>query len=153
MRAVPGGALRIGSGARMRNLIDANVVLRYLLRDDESAAERAKRFVDEGAFLLTEVLCEVVYVMADYYAIPRVELCGILTGFVDEVACPEGDVLKTALSIYKARKKLDFVDCILAARHQVSGDRVLTFDRKLNGAIKLFDETGSAIPSQGESAN
>lgn len=147
MRAGPGGVPRSESGWFVRNLLDANVVLRYLLRDDEAAAADAKRLVDEGAFLLTEVLCEVVYVMEDCYAIPRAEICGFLTDFINEVICPDGDVLKTALSVYRARKKLDLVDCILAARHQVSGDRVFTFDRKLNNAIKSIDETGSAIPT------
>jgi len=147
---VPGGAPRNASGAHMRNLLDANVVLRYLLRDDEEAAAAAKGFVDEGAFLLPEVLCEVVYVMEDFYSIPRVDICGFLTGFINEVICPDGDVLKTALSIYKARKKLDLVDCVLAARHQVSGDRVFTFDRKLNNAIRSIDATGSAVSASGE---
>jgi len=147
---VLGDVLHNASGVVMRNLLDANVVLRYLLRDDEEAAAVAKCFVDEGAFLLPEVLCEVVYVMEDFYSIPRAEICGFLTGFINEVICPDGDVLKTALSIYKARKKLDLVDCILAARHQVSGDRVFTFDRKLNNAIKSIDETGSAMPESGE---
>lgn len=129
----------------MRNLLDANVVLRYLLSDDQQASEKARRFVEEGACLLVEVLCEVVYVMEGVYEIPRGEICGYLTGFIDEVLCPDGDVLKTALAIYKARKKLDFVDCILAARHQASGDVVYTFDKKLNNALKQIDETGSAI--------
>lgn len=129
----------------MRSLLDANVVLRYLLRDDEAAAELARAHVEAGAFLLPEVLCEVVYVLEGVYEVPRTELCGFLTGLINETICPDGDVLKTALAIYKGRGKLDFVDCILAARHQVSGDRVLTFDRKLNGALARIDETGTAV--------
>lgn len=131
----------------MRTLIDANVVLRYLLEEDAESADAAERIIRNGAVLLTEVACEVVFVLSGFYKMSRAEICSYLTGFIDEVVCPDGDVLKTALFIYKKRGKLDFVDAILAARHQVDLDRVETFDRKLANALKLIDETGSAIPT------
>lgn len=130
----------------MRTLIDANVILRYLLEEDAESADAAERIIRNGAVLLAEVACEVVYVLSGFYEMPRTEICGYLTGFIDEVCCPDADVLKTALFIYKKRGKLDFVDAILAARHQVDSDLVETFDRKLANALKLIDETGSAIP-------
>ena len=131
----------------MRTLIDANVVLRYLLEEDAESADAAERIIRNGAVLLAEVACEVVYVLSGFYEMSREEICSYLTGFIDEVACPDADVLKTALFIYKKRGKLDFVDSILAARHQVDSDRIETFDRKLANALKLIDETGSAIPN------
>lgn len=129
----------------MNRLIDANIVLRYLIADIPEAADRAGQFIQDGAVLLPEVTCEVVYVLAGYYEMPRAEICGFLTGFINEVVCPEADVLKTALAIYKARPKLDFVDAILAARHQVLGTPVATFDKRLLNTIKLIDETGAAF--------
>ena len=131
----------------MRTLIDANIVLRYLLEEDAESADAAERIIRNGAVLLAEVACEVVYVLSGFYEMSRAEICSYLTGFIDEVVCPDANVLKTALSIYKKRGKLDFVDSILAARHQVDSDRVETFDRKLANALKLIDETGSAIPN------
>lgn len=131
----------------MRTLIDANVVLRYLLEDDVESADAAERIIRSGAVLLVEVVCEVVYVLSGFYEMSRPEICGYLTGFIDEVSCPDADVLKTALSIFKKRAKLDFVDAILAARHQVDSDLVATFDRKLANALKLIDETGSVVPN------
>ena len=133
-------------GRNVRTLIDANVALRYLLEEDAESADAAERIIRNGAVLLAEVTCEIVYVLSGFYEMPRAEICSFLTGLIDEVVCPEGDVLKTALFIYKKRSKLDFVDAILAARHQVDQDRVETFDRKLANALKLIDETGSAIP-------
>ena len=42
----------------MRTLVDANVVLRYMLRDDKNQFPTAERTIQEGAFLLPEVLAE-----------------------------------------------------------------------------------------------
>ena len=46
----------------MRKLVDANVVLRYLLHDDENQFPTAERTIHGGAYLLPEVLAEIVYV-------------------------------------------------------------------------------------------
>ena len=42
----------------MRTLVDANVVLRYMLRDDKKQFPTAERTIREGAFLLPKVLAE-----------------------------------------------------------------------------------------------
>ena len=47
----------------MRTLVDANVVLRYLLHDDVDQFPIAEQTMREGAYLLPEVLAEVVYVL------------------------------------------------------------------------------------------
>lgn len=43
--------------------------------------------------------------------------------------------MRTAFSYY-AETRLDFIDCVLAARHSVDGTEILSFDRKLNNFIK-----------------
>lgn len=40
----------------MRTLVDANVVLRYMLRDDKNQFPTAERTIQEGAFLLPKSL-------------------------------------------------------------------------------------------------
>lgn len=40
----------------MRKLIDANVVLRYLLGDHPQMSEKARQVIEEGAFTLPEVM-------------------------------------------------------------------------------------------------
>lgn len=57
---------------------------------------------------------------------------------------------KEALACVTFSTPMSSFACILAARHQVAGDRILTFDRKLCNAIRLIDTTGSAIPSISE---
>lgn len=119
----------------MRVLLDANAALRYLLGDEPAMAEKTKQAIGFGAFLLPEVLAEIVYVLSGVYAVPRAELAEKLDAFLDEVQCDQPAVLRRALATYGA-KKVDFVDCLLLAYHIETGDAVVTFDKDLR---KLLD--------------
>ncbi|MCD8020355.1 MAG: PIN domain-containing protein [Clostridiales bacterium] len=115
----------------MKRLIDANVILRYLLRDDLQMAEEAKKIIDEGAFTLPEVLAEVVYVLKGVYNVERMEIKDTLIEFLDEVTIENRESMCEALSLY-GETSLDFVDCILIARHRVLKEEITSFDQKLN---------------------
>lgn len=115
----------------MRKLIDANVVLRYLLGDHQQMSEDAKQMIEDGAFTLPEVLAEVVYVLTGVYKIERSEVGKTLIEFLDEVEIENQGVICEALALF-SETSLDFVDCILIARHRVLGDEIASFDKKLN---------------------
>lgn len=115
----------------MRTLIDANVILRYLLGDHPQMSEDARQIIEEGAFTLPEVIAEVVYVLKGVYKIDRNEIGRTLIDFLDEVAIDNQKVMCEALSLF-SETSLDFVDCILIARHRVLGDGIASFDKNLN---------------------
>ena len=115
----------------MRRLVDANVIIRYLLGDIVSQAEKARAEINRGVFLCDAALAEVVYVLSGIYAMPRDRVSSLLIALLDEVASPNPMVGKRALDIFAKKKKLDFVDCLLAASKQVEGDEILTFDKDL----------------------
>ena len=115
----------------MRKLIDANVILRYLLGDHPQMSEEARQVIEDGAFTLPEVIAEVVYVLKGVYHIERDEIGRTLIEFLDEVFVENQDAVYEALSLF-SETSLDFVDCILIARHRILGDDVGSFDKKLN---------------------
>ena len=78
----------------MRVLLDANAILRYLLHDNEEMAERTKSAIEYGAFLLPEVLAEVIYVLSGVYSVPRREITEKLLIFLVEVDCDHPAVLE-----------------------------------------------------------
>ena len=119
----------------MRTLVDANIVLRYMLHDDESQFPAAEKTIREGAYLLPEVLAEIVYVLRDVYSVPKADIATQLQLLVDEVQSEHPDILKAALSMFGSAN-LDFVDCLLVAYNNCLGDRVVSFDRKLNRRLK-----------------
>ena len=119
----------------MRTLVDANVVLRYMLNDDETQYSVAEQTIRNGAYLLPEVLAEVVYVLLGVYSVPREEIASRLQLLVREVQTEHPEALETALSTFGATK-LDFVDCLLAAYNKHLEDKVVSFDRKLNKLLR-----------------
>ena len=119
----------------MAKLVDANVILRHLLRDVEGQSAQARIIIAGGAFTTTEVLAEVVYVLQGVYKVPRGRIAEALTALLGEVLTDHADVMEKALAIYAARS-LDFVDCVLIARALILGDDVFTFDKKLNAALQ-----------------
>lgn len=115
----------------MRKLIDANVILRYLLGDHQQMSEDARQIIEDGAFTLPEVLAEVVYVLTGVYKIERSEVGKTLIEFLDEAEIENQEAICEALYLF-SETSLDFVDCILIARHRVLGDEIASFDKKIN---------------------
>jgi predicted nucleic-acid-binding protein len=129
----------------MRVLLDANAILRYLLDDDAEMAARTRSALSYGAFLLPEVLAEVVYVLSGVYAVPRKELAEKTIPFLSEIQSAQHDVLQRALEHFGATT-LDFVDCLLLAYHEICGDSVMTFDKKLNKRLALLRTSRGSMP-------
>ena len=115
----------------MAKLIDANVILRYLLDDDSQMAETAQAAIQEGAFTIPSVIAEVVYALDGVYRTERSKIASVLVRLLDEVSIEDKDVVDYGLTLY-GKTKLDFVDCLLIARNRVLGDEVLTFDKKMS---------------------
>lgn len=118
----------------MKNLIDANVILRYLLGDNEKLAEVAAETIKVGAFTIPEVIAEVVYVLKGVYNIDRKEIAVVLTELLQEIDIEYKFVMNNALTLF-ASTTLDFVDCILISRHHLLGETVFTFDKKMSNYL------------------
>lgn len=65
------------------------------------------------------------------YKIERDAIGRTLIEFLDEVTVENQEAVCEALSLF-SETSLDFVDCILIARHRVLGDEIASFDKKLN---------------------
>ena len=112
-------------------LLDANVVLRYLLDDHEQMSAQAEKYIQEEDTCMTiEVAAEVVYVLRRVYSVERNKISESVKCVLELAGCTEPEVLREALSIYGATS-LDFVDCVLCAYHAVKGHEIRTFDKKL----------------------
>ena len=115
-------------------ILDANVILRYLLKDLPDQSEQARMAVLAGACTTAEVLAEVVYVLSGIYQADRTMIAVALDAFIQEVDVPHKTALRYAFRLYQA-KKLDFVDCVLAGYHHMDGLDVMTFDAKLQKVL------------------
>ena len=120
--------------------LDANVILRYLVQDDIAAADKAEAFIlSDDAFVTSEVIAEVVYVLKKVYLIERDKISQQLIKFVKFVKVSDPEVIIFALETF-GKTKLDFVNSILFAYHKLLGFEVATFDKQLVKLISRADD-------------
>ena len=114
-------------------LLDANMILRFLLNDNPEKSIKAKEIIEnEIVSVTTEVIAEVVYVLNSFYKFERIEVAEAVTGFLNmqTVRADSYSVIVVALIKYR-EVSLDFVDCLLFAYNRVKGYEICTFDKKL----------------------
>jgi predicted nucleic-acid-binding protein len=120
-------------------IIDANIILRYLLNDhDELSGKAATMIEDNKVLLLREVIVEVVYVLEKVYNVKNDEISDILLELLkyDNIEVDDIEVVEEALALF-GKRRLDFVDTLLYAYNKVKGYQVYTFDKKLD---KMLEE-------------
>jgi predicted nucleic-acid-binding protein len=119
----------------MKNMeiTDANIILRYLLKDDENCFSKARVILEENNILLPfEVCAEVIYVLEKVYKVPRKNIHDALIILINypNIAMPDKSLLLESLKIYEA-ENIDFIDSLLVAYHIVLKAKIHTFDKKL----------------------
>ena len=123
----------------MKVLIDANVILRFLLDDHPKLSPRATAVFERAAageirlLIPAAILAECVYTLKSFYKVDRAALAA---GLLDVLSLPgvealEGRVLGEALRVFGA-KNADFADAYLHALSLSGSFPVVTFDRDLS---------------------
>jgi len=112
--------------------LDTNILIRYLTRDIESQAQKAKSLIEsENVIFIPDVVFpEVAYILISQYESNRNEVVDALTSIVnrDNVKCNE--YILWALSLYEKTKN-DIADCIIVAQSLENLSQLATFDKVL----------------------
>ena len=117
--------------------LDTNVLVRYLVRDDEQQAESARALLESltterPGYACREVVVEVVWVLERAYGVSRERIATIL----QELVATQGLVVEAADDVARAAFRYreggpGFSDLMILAGAERSGARpVHTFDRK-----------------------
>ncbi len=126
-----------------KSLVDTNVILRYLLQDDEVLFQEASAILEkvragqEKIILLESVLTECVYVLLKVYKIKRSAIAKSLIALLHYkgIANPDKADLISSIDIF-SKTNLSFVDCILCARSTNNNMHLHTFDKELARAAR-----------------
>ena len=121
-------------------IVDANVILRYLLKDNEKFYKEAEALFNDAfsgkkkILIMHSVIAEVVYVLLKLYKVSRKEITEVLTELVKikGVKVQDREILLNAFRLFK-NKNLDFVDCLLCAYSRKY--QVISFDKEVNKCI------------------
>ena len=119
-------------------IIDANIMLRYIMNDHAELSPKSKELIEQNIVEVpVEVLCEVVYVLTEYYKVDRQNVGIELKRFFELTQCTltHRDAILRGLE-YFIKHNLDFVDCVLAGYADVDKDEIFTFDDKLKKLLE-----------------
>ena len=117
--------------------IDTNVLVRYLVQDDETQAKAATKILEQvsdenPAFINNIVMCETVWVLARAYKYDK----SIIAETLEQILATAGiefenaEVIRKAVRHYK-NGNADFSDYLLAEINKENGVvSTYTFDRK-----------------------
>ena len=119
-------------------MIDANVILRYILRDNEEQAEQANKIIQNGAYSTMAIIAEVIYVLENVYLVPRNRIKQAIVSLLEDIGCQDSEIITYGMNVYET-VKLDFIDCMLVGFHKVKNIDVFSFDKKLNKTMKMFE--------------
>lgn len=120
---------------------DTNVILRYLLADNEALYVRTKPFFHSlmagrrKAIFLTEVLLEAFYVLTKVYQIPQHEAAVALKELLSYrgVINRDKSILIEGFEMFLNSSGLSLLDCLICVKSIKSKSQLLTFDEKLRG--------------------
>ncbi len=132
-------------------IVDETILLRYLLDDDEVLSGRAREIIAKGnAVTYPEILARTVVTLRDVYTVPRPVISAAIEALLDDVKVQaEPEVARLAVRLFGSTR-MDFTDCLMAARNMVNGDTLASFDKSVvqhaieteNGARRGRPATG-----------
>ena len=118
--------------------LDTNVLVRFLVRDDEVQFEKARKLIKREiaagrrVFVSQLVLLETEWVLRSRYSLPKNLIIEAISGLLDaaDVRFEDEPVIEEALFIWKDTTA-DFADCLIGAKNRRLGCRATaTFDVK-----------------------
>ena len=123
--------------------IDTNVLVRFLVRDDEAQFERARRLIKREVsagrrvFVNQLVIMEAEWVLRSRYAVSKHQIIETLTGLLGaaDVQFEDEPAMEQALFLWKD-SAADFADCLIGAKNRRLGCR----------ATASFDTKASKLP-------
>lgn len=118
--------------------LDTNVLVRFLVQDDQAQFERAQKLIGrqsrtaDGVLISLIVLLETEWVLRSRYSLRKSEIIAAFSGLLAsaELRFEDEHSIEAALFTWKD-STADFADCLIGARHRALGCRATaSFDVK-----------------------
>jgi predicted nucleic-acid-binding protein len=125
--------------------IDTNILVRFMVRDDEEHFQKAQRLIKrevgagEDVFVSLLVLLETEWVLRSRYGLQKTEIEEAIAGLLDatEIQFEDEAAIEETLYIWKDNLA-DFADCLIGAHNRRLGCRATaTFDARA-GKLPTF---------------
>lgn len=118
-----------------KNIIDANLILRFLLNDNQQKASRIEKLLrskNHVNILLDTVVAEIVWVLTSYYELSKENVAQKVRALihVESIEC-NTHLLDRTLSIWE-QNAVSFIDAYIASIAQLGNMTLYTYDKKLS---------------------
>jgi predicted nucleic-acid-binding protein len=122
--------------------LDTNVLVRFLVQDDEEQFERAEKLIRKSAnagdpvYISLLVLLETEWVLRSRYKLAKTEILGTFSELLSsmDLSFEDERSIEEALFLWKD-SPAQFADCLIGARHRALGcAATATFD---SNAVRL----------------
>lgn len=123
---------------------DTNLIIRFLVKDVKSQAEKVKQLLDEGESLYINdvVLSELYWVLTQVYEYSKNDFVIALDALLGmrNIRFFDRGVVSAALADY-IHSNIGFVDCLIHQINKSRGLSTLTFDQKASNLemMQLFE--------------
>lgn len=119
-------------------IVDANIIIRYLVKDDPKFSPLAKDYFDRARKGLIELyldevtVAEVIWTLSSFYKARKEDIVEQLTELISQnwVINPRKKLLLASLEFY-SNLNLSFIDCWIYTISQSLKAKLVTFDKKL----------------------
>lgn len=114
--------------------VDTNVLVRLIVRDDETQTAAAQAFVDGGVWVSVLALTETIWVLETVFAFSLNDQLDAIEMLLNHqlVTLEHKSAVAAAMELLRQKPSLGFTDCMLIELARAAGHLPFgTFDRKL----------------------
>ncbi|MCB1179115.1 MAG: PIN domain-containing protein [Leptospiraceae bacterium] len=113
--------------------IDANLILRYIIKDNQELYDVSAKIIDNEEILIPgEIILEVVYVLLKVYNVDRSDIANSISNILNypNITIYDKELIEEALSIF-ASENIDYADALLVSLNKTRKMEVETLDKKI----------------------
>lgn len=117
-----------------KNLIDTNLIIRFLVNDDPQKVTRVEKLLKDKInknVLLDTVIAEIIWVLLSYYSLEKEEIVEKVRALihVDTIEC-NAFLINRALTVWE-KNMISYIDAYLAAVAELGNMTLYTYDKRL----------------------
>lgn len=117
-----------------KNLLDTNLIIRFLVNDDMQKVKKIEKLLTDKNntnILLDTIVAEIIWVLSSYYSLKKMEVIGKIKALihVDTIEC-NAVLLNKALTFW-AENNISYIDSYLAAVANLGNISLISYDDKL----------------------
>lgn len=117
-----------------RNLIDTNLIIRFLVNDNPEKVLRVEKLLrdrENRNILLDTVVAEIIWVLSSYYELEKSDVVKKVRALIslDTIECNDF-LINKALTLWE-KNNISYIDSYLVAVSQIGNITIYSYDQRL----------------------